>query len=332
LAGIQAAKSVSECGALCAADESCAGFEYGVQYGGAGLPTVNFQPNDCMLSDVSDTTGCDGEQYNLDFYEIHRAPKAPADAVCLAPADAGAALGTWTQLSSTQDCGWGANGGVVSQHAVIPDADTCQTMCSQSTDCRYYTFYLATQFCSLFRTCALTDHESEPRTFQKSVVKWVKLMSNGAIPGSSHNGGERHFVEEGAYARLAVVRKSGYVSCSCQASGHSHCSSNDCIGTDRSSCCTHNGITWNTCQYADQAHGYVATESVPFEMAVNAEQIVWQPTPADGAQTAEGACTLPSQSPSNAIFCDLDLDTKVTDIVSLSWNEVRLRLRAIDLH
>ena len=68
-------QSIPECAALCDADPSCVGFEYGVAYGGDGT----YQPRDCQLSSSADMGGCDGGQHNLDFY----APTASCGTQCV---------------------------------------------------------------------------------------------------------------------------------------------------------------------------------------------------------------------------------------------------------
>ena len=57
-------RTVAECAALCDAEASCKGFEFGVAYGGSGT----YNPGDCQLSSSVDTAGCDGAFHNLDFY------------------------------------------------------------------------------------------------------------------------------------------------------------------------------------------------------------------------------------------------------------------------
>ena len=58
-------KSVADCQALCIEyGPECLGFEYGVAYGGAGLP---YQPSDCQLQSSNSYADCDGAYHNLDF-------------------------------------------------------------------------------------------------------------------------------------------------------------------------------------------------------------------------------------------------------------------------
>ena len=59
-------KSVSECEQICLSFEKCVGFEYGMAYGGS---SGSYQPRDCQPQSSTDTSGCDGTGYNLDFYE-----------------------------------------------------------------------------------------------------------------------------------------------------------------------------------------------------------------------------------------------------------------------
>ena len=76
------AQSISECGKMCSEETSCVGFEYGVDHGGVGLPTVNYQSRDCVLSNNNDIGNCDGATYNLDFYELNKAPPQPSGTTC----------------------------------------------------------------------------------------------------------------------------------------------------------------------------------------------------------------------------------------------------------
>ena len=57
-------KSISECKALCSARVDCLAFEYGVGYGGSG----DIDPNDCLLQDSADKSGCNGIHWNADLY------------------------------------------------------------------------------------------------------------------------------------------------------------------------------------------------------------------------------------------------------------------------
>ena len=69
-------KTVEECGKLCDDYGSgCKGFEYGVAYGGR---KSNYKPGDCQLQSGSNTRGCSGSSYNLDFYK--KGELAPASA------------------------------------------------------------------------------------------------------------------------------------------------------------------------------------------------------------------------------------------------------------
>ena len=76
------ARSISECGTMCSEETACVGFEYGVDHGGVGLPTVNYQSRDCVLSNDNDIGNCDGATYNLDFYELNKAPPQPSGTTC----------------------------------------------------------------------------------------------------------------------------------------------------------------------------------------------------------------------------------------------------------
>ena len=58
-------------------------------------------------------------------------------------------------------------------------------------------------------------------------------------------------------------------------------------------------------------------------MSVNGDLKVWQESWSAGAQTANGACTLPTDSLSGAIFCDFPISTTAEDSAVLSWNEAR---------
>eukprot|EP01051_Picozoa_sp_SAG22_P020879 SAG22_NODE_4390_length_1284_cov_1.985654_1_plen_314_part_10 len=58
-------QSIAECEALCDADATCVGFEYGVAYGGS---SGTYNPRDCQLQSGTDMSGCNGAAYNLDFY------------------------------------------------------------------------------------------------------------------------------------------------------------------------------------------------------------------------------------------------------------------------
>ena len=57
-------KTVEECMQICIDTKDCVGFEYGVDYGGSG-----YEDGDCQPQSGTDTDGCDGADYNLDFYE-----------------------------------------------------------------------------------------------------------------------------------------------------------------------------------------------------------------------------------------------------------------------
>jgi len=57
-------KTVDECATLCDARDDCRGFEYGVDYGGTGI----MQAGHCRLNSSSDTSRCNGEKNNQDFY------------------------------------------------------------------------------------------------------------------------------------------------------------------------------------------------------------------------------------------------------------------------
>lgn len=57
-------KTVTECAALCDETEGCKGFEYGIEYREDG----EYKNYDCQLSSSADMSGCNGEEYNLDFY------------------------------------------------------------------------------------------------------------------------------------------------------------------------------------------------------------------------------------------------------------------------
>ena len=60
------AKTIPECKSLCDARADCLGFEYGVDHGSSN---TQYAPGDCQLTGPdTDTTGCDGQDFNLDFY------------------------------------------------------------------------------------------------------------------------------------------------------------------------------------------------------------------------------------------------------------------------
>jgi len=58
-------KSVSECAALCNANDDCVAFEYGVNYHGT---SGDYKARDCQLQSSAKDDGCSGESYNLDLY------------------------------------------------------------------------------------------------------------------------------------------------------------------------------------------------------------------------------------------------------------------------
>ena len=57
-------KSVVECSHICDVTANCAGFEYGVSYGGGG----GIKPRECRPQSSSNTAGCDGAYWDCDFY------------------------------------------------------------------------------------------------------------------------------------------------------------------------------------------------------------------------------------------------------------------------
>jgi len=60
-------KTPAECAELCDIyGDKCMGFEFGVSRGGT---KGKYKPGDCTLQSSADTAGCDGNAYNLDFYE-----------------------------------------------------------------------------------------------------------------------------------------------------------------------------------------------------------------------------------------------------------------------
>jgi len=59
----ESGRTVAECAGLCSAESSCAAFEFGVNYGGSP-----YNAGDCILNDSSDSSGCIGENVNLDLY------------------------------------------------------------------------------------------------------------------------------------------------------------------------------------------------------------------------------------------------------------------------
>jgi len=60
-------KTPAECAELCDTyGDKCMGFEFGVSRGGT---KGQYKPADCTLQSSADTAGCDGNAYNLDFYE-----------------------------------------------------------------------------------------------------------------------------------------------------------------------------------------------------------------------------------------------------------------------
>ena len=67
-------KTVAECAQICDSTEGCAGFEYGVSYGGSG----RYRPGDCQPNSIADTTGCDGAHHNLDFYSASGSGGCPS--------------------------------------------------------------------------------------------------------------------------------------------------------------------------------------------------------------------------------------------------------------
>jgi len=71
-----AGKTVDECKALCVEyGDACKGIEYGVAHGGF---SASYVPSDCQLSSSADTSGCNGEYYNLDVYVLlSRPPSVP---------------------------------------------------------------------------------------------------------------------------------------------------------------------------------------------------------------------------------------------------------------
>ena len=54
----------------------------------------------------------------------------------------------------------------------------CRTQCDSNSECKFYTWYKKTTYCSLFKTCTLVDHPDEPVT---------KLHSGRADQQSSPN-------------------------------------------------------------------------------------------------------------------------------------------------
>lgn len=56
-------RSVIECAQLCDSYRECKAFEHG-----AGYKIGGYDPDDCQLSKLTDTAGCDGKNHNLDFY------------------------------------------------------------------------------------------------------------------------------------------------------------------------------------------------------------------------------------------------------------------------
>jgi len=59
-------KSITECANLCNSIDNCLGFEYGVDHGGI---YDRYNPRDCQPQSSSNTAGCPGVNFNLDFYK-----------------------------------------------------------------------------------------------------------------------------------------------------------------------------------------------------------------------------------------------------------------------
>jgi len=59
-------KSITECANLCNSIDNCLGFEYGVDHGGI---YDRYNPRDCQPQSSSNTAGCPGVDWNLDFYK-----------------------------------------------------------------------------------------------------------------------------------------------------------------------------------------------------------------------------------------------------------------------
>jgi len=59
-------KSITECADLCDTIYNCLGFEYGVDH---GIVTDRYNPRDCQPQSSSNTAGCNGVYWNLDFYK-----------------------------------------------------------------------------------------------------------------------------------------------------------------------------------------------------------------------------------------------------------------------
>ena len=117
------------------------------------------------------------------------APSAlPTVAPTAAPTTAPTPL---SPMSATLGCTDYNNGGLISQNPDSPNAHACVAECESNTECVFATFYQASTWCSLFRTCTLGSHSDQPQTFVKPTHKRVPLRQLSATQGCTdyNNGG-----------------------------------------------------------------------------------------------------------------------------------------------
>jgi hypothetical protein len=156
---------------------------------------------------------------------------------------------------------------------------------------------------------------------------WEKILSDVAYNGISDSG-KQNFDRSGSYLRIAVVRKSGYVSCNCK--------SNPACLKDKGmakchhsveNCCQNKDNVWNLCEYIP---GHTAANmDAPFEMAIDGSLLVEQKQWSQAPVTGSGKCSTPEQT-SGMIQCTLPFSITTAQSVVLSWNEGRRRASTSD--
>jgi hypothetical protein len=154
---------------------------------------------------------------------------------------------------------------------------------------------------------------------------WQKLMSDVGYTGRSDSGKER-FDRVGSFSRIAVVRKSGYVSCDCTNNPMCGPVTKSCQHNEQN-CCKNPKKVWNLCEYIPGHR--VANQDAPFEMSVNGNLLVQQASWNSAPHTGDGLCTTPAQT-NGKITCSLPFSTRLSDTVVLSWNEGRKRASISD--
>jgi hypothetical protein len=61
-------KKLSECAQICDDDSNCLAFEYGMPYGGSLGKQYGYGPGSCLPQSSTNTSTCDGADYNFDLY------------------------------------------------------------------------------------------------------------------------------------------------------------------------------------------------------------------------------------------------------------------------